>query len=327
MSSRNGRLRTRIVTLGVAAVGVVAIAGTALAGHQTSGVKSYTGCLVSGDGVLIKIKEGNAPRSACTGGQVEAHFSGGDITEITAQTGGGLVGGGENGAVSLSLRRDCATGEVVKWNGSAWACAADSNSTYTAGTGLDLSGSEFSVEESYRLPQTCASGEAATRNPATGGSAPTWVCDQFAQSEQACSSGQFATGVTALGTLSCAAPASSGGMQAFSASTNGVVLAGRTSVLSKTLTPGKYVIFASVELVNKDLDSTSWGSCDLSHPGGSIYSTGTHSVDEIADYDSLSLTGAFEHSTGAVLLACTETQANVDVETATLVAIKVDSIG
>jgi hypothetical protein len=98
-------------------------------------------------------------------------------------------------------------------------------------------------------------------------------------------------------------------------------------VLSKALSPGSYVVFASVELVNRDLDSTSWGSCDLSHPGGSIYSTGTHIVDEIADYDSLSLTGAYVHGNGAILLACTETQANVDVESATLVAIKVGSIG
>lgn len=313
--------------VGLAAIAALALAAVAGAGHIGSGVKSYTGCLAPGDGVIIKVKEGDDPKSTCTGGQVEVHLSGGDITSVAAQAGGGLVGGGTNGAVSLSLRRDCANGELVKWNGSAWACATDSNSTYTAGTGLDLNGSEFSVEESFRLPQTCASGEAATRNPATGGGSPTWICDQFAQAEQACSSGQFANGVTALGTLSCAAPASSGGIQAFSTSTTGVVLAGRTSVLSKTLPPGKYVVFASVELANQDLDSTSWGSCDLSHPGGTLYSTGTHIVDDIADYDSLSLTAAYTHGTGAILLACTETQANVDVESAALVAIKVDSIG
>jgi hypothetical protein len=76
-------IRRRALALAVAALCLAAISGTALAGHQTSGVKSYTGCLVSGEGVLIKIKEGNAPRSACTGGQVEAHFSGGDITKIS----------------------------------------------------------------------------------------------------------------------------------------------------------------------------------------------------------------------------------------------------
>ncbi len=39
----------------------------------------------------------------------------------------------------------CAGGQVPKWNGSAWTCAADSDTTYTAGTGLSLSGTQFSV--------------------------------------------------------------------------------------------------------------------------------------------------------------------------------------
>ncbi|MCO7319847.1 hypothetical protein OKE80_11045, partial [Riemerella anatipestifer] len=39
-----------------------------------------------------------------------------------------------------------ASGQVLKWNGTAWAPAADdnTNTTYTAGTGLSLSGTTFS---------------------------------------------------------------------------------------------------------------------------------------------------------------------------------------
>jgi len=106
-----------------------------------------------------------------------------------------------------------------------------------------------------------------------------------------------------------------------------VTLAGRTSVLSKTLPAGKYLLFATVELVNKDLDSTSWGSCDLSRQAGTIAATGVHSVDDIADYETLSMTTALDHTGGSILLACTETQANVDVESASLLAIEVGSIG
>jgi hypothetical protein len=319
-------IRRRALALAVAALCLAAISGTALAGHQTSGVKSYTGCLVGGDGVMIKIKEGDSPRSPCTGGQVEAHFSGGDITSVAGQLGGGLSGGGTNGAATLSIRRDCANGEVVKWNGSAWACAADNSTSYTAGTGLDLNGSEFSVEEAHRLPQDCASGEAATRNPQVGGGAPTWVCDQLAQADQSCTTGQFANAVTALGTLSCAAPAAAAGPKGFSASVGTVILAGRTSVLSKTLPPGKYLLFVTVELANKDLDSTSWGSCDLSRQAGTIAATGAHIVD-IADYETLSMTAAVDHGGGSILLACTEVQANVDVDSATLLALEVGSLG
>ena len=184
----------RVLMLAIAAIGVVAIAGTALAGHQTSGVKSYTGCLTSGDGVMIKIKEGNAPRSACTGGQVEAHFSGGDITKISV-TGALTMPGGEtsddNGEVTIGLKAEftlpsgCANLQVAKWNGSAWVCRNDNDTTYAAGTGLDLdiseSPDEFSIEPGYRLP-----GKACT------------------------TAGHFTRGFNSNGEIQCAAPASQG---------------------------------------------------------------------------------------------------------------------
>ena len=41
----------------------------------------------------------------------------------------------------------CTGSQILKWNGSAWACAADTDTTYTAGAGLDLTGSTFSVAD------------------------------------------------------------------------------------------------------------------------------------------------------------------------------------
>ncbi len=154
------------------------LAGTAIAGHIGGDVDSYTGCLSLSGGTLTLIKEGNAPLSDCGKNQVEAHFSGGDITSIAGQAGGGLVGGGTSGAVTMSLRRDCDAGQLVKWNGSAWVCGSDSNSTYAAGTGLDLSGSTFSIESGYQVKNTAD-----------------------------CTSGQFATGFDGDGDIQCAAPA------------------------------------------------------------------------------------------------------------------------
>lgn len=188
MNVRTGWFRRRMLALAVAAVGVVAISGTALAGHQTSGVKSYAGCLVGGEGVIIKVKEGNSPRSACTGGQIEAHFSGGDITKISVGNGLSLPNGGDNGEVRIELAAgqtlpsNCTVGRVAEWNGSAWVCGIDNDTTYSAGTGLDLSSSNtFSVEPGYRLPG------------------------------KACSTaGQFATGFDSGGAIQCSAPASGG---------------------------------------------------------------------------------------------------------------------
>ena len=140
---------------------------------------------------MIKIKEGNAPRSACTGGQVEAHFSGGDITKISV-TGALTMPGGEtsddNGEVTIGLKTEftlpsgCANLQVAKWNGSAWVCRNDNDTTYSAATGLDLSaGNAFSIEPDYRVKNT-----------------------------PDCPSGQFATGYDGDGDITCAAPSSSG---------------------------------------------------------------------------------------------------------------------
>ena len=42
----------------------------------------------------------------------------------------------------------CQPGEVVKWVGPAWGCAVDANTTYTAGPGLTLDGTQFKVKGS-----------------------------------------------------------------------------------------------------------------------------------------------------------------------------------
>lgn len=82
--------------------------------------------------------------------------SNGDITGVTAGT--GLSGGGTSGSVTLNANNTTAlwnanmllgtnlsstglaNGKVLKYNGTDWAPADDNNTTYTAGTGISLSG-------------------------------------------------------------------------------------------------------------------------------------------------------------------------------------------
>jgi hypothetical protein len=187
-------LRRRGIVLAVAAGMTLALAAGAIAGHHASGVKSYTGCLGPNDGAITKVKEGDAPKYGCTSGQTQVHLSGGDITKISVT--GALTGGGDNGEVTIGLKPEatlpsgCANGQVAEWNGSAWACGTDNDTTYAAGTGLDLSAApanSFSIEPGYRLPGKACS-----------------------------SSGQFATGFDSDGDIQCSAPAASA-VQVFTA--------------------------------------------------------------------------------------------------------------
>jgi hypothetical protein len=81
----------------------------------------------------------------------------GDITAVNTAAGSGLTGGAASGAANLSLMT-CTANQVLKWNGGAWGCAADTNTTYTAGTGLDLVGTQFSVETPLWLIGSFAGG-------------------------------------------------------------------------------------------------------------------------------------------------------------------------
>ena len=127
---------------------------------------------------------------SCTAGQIAEwngitwicaadNDSGGDITAVTA--GAGLTGGGTTGSVTLTadttyLQRrvssTCAVGSsirAVNADGTV-TCEADDNTTYSAGTGLALIGTQFSVSAPYRLPQTCANGQMPQWNGTT------WDC-------------------------------------------------------------------------------------------------------------------------------------------------------
>ncbi len=147
-----------------------------------------TGITLSGTQFSVAVPY-RLPQS-CTSGQIAEwngttwvcasdNDSGGDITAVTAGT--GLTGGGTTGSVALAadtayLQRrvssTCAVGSSIRAinaDGTVL-CEADDNTTYTAGDGLALIGTQFSLSTPYQLPQTCANGQMPQWNGAV------WDC-------------------------------------------------------------------------------------------------------------------------------------------------------
>ena len=59
--------------------------------------------------------------------------SGGDITSVTTAIGTGIQGGVAMGDAALSLLTTCGTNQLLKWSGTAWACANDLDTDTNSG--------------------------------------------------------------------------------------------------------------------------------------------------------------------------------------------------
>jgi hypothetical protein len=88
--------------------------------------------------------------------EVDIVFAGGGtITGVTTASGSGLIGGGTSGTLNLSLLTSCSSGQVLKWNGSAWACSSAGTGTITGVTaGTDLTGGGTSGKVTLNLDIT-----------------------------------------------------------------------------------------------------------------------------------------------------------------------------
>ena len=197
--------------------------------HALAAIPTYTGCYSASSGTINKLAIGWSPQKPCNTGDVQVSFSAGDITKISVT--GGLTGGGDNGDITISLDpkyslpQSCPATYIAKWNGSSWQCAADENTTYTNGIGLNLTGTDnaFNILPGYRLPQSCSDGQVPQ---------------------------------AASGNWNCATPAR--GTRAYAANPHpgGIPLSNFTeySVATLTVPAGLYVVFAEASLSNADSD-------------------------------------------------------------------------
>jgi hypothetical protein len=137
-----------------------------------------SGGVISADGAVVQLRvtgscpEGQAIRVIAADGTVTCETDDDEDTNYTAGAGltltgtefaasfgttAGTVAAGDHGHDEFAdfaqfdetiSAINCSTvGQVLKWNGATWVCAADddTNTTYTAGAGLTLTGTEFAA--------------------------------------------------------------------------------------------------------------------------------------------------------------------------------------
>ena len=122
-----------------------------------SGTPAETGLQVNSKGLL-------------TFGAGQTFPGTGTITGVTA--GAGLTGGGTSGTVGVGLTSACASGQVLQWNGSTWACSTAAVGTITevtAGVGLSGGGSGGNLTLANTGVLAVSAGAGVT---STGGNAP-----------------------------------------------------------------------------------------------------------------------------------------------------------
>ena len=239
--------RQGLLTVVSVAAGLALVGSSAVAGDAASPTSGFTGCLGVRTGMLTQVKRGDTPLSRCGKGQVVARLSVGAAV-LRAGTGGGLVAERASGATSLSLRRDCASQQVVKWSGGMWACSPDADSPTTAGAGLESTGNALSIQPAYRVRNT-----------------------------PDCAGGQFATGFDAEGSIVCAAPTPPAA-QAFAAAQPGRVTIPSTNtdiqIVTLTVPAGTYALTATGQVTGPLADFVA--ACALRAPTATITSSYGH---------------------------------------------------
>jgi hypothetical protein len=169
--------------------------------------------------------------------ELDIVFAGdGTLTGVTTASGSGLTGGGTSGTLNLALTSACTSGQVLEWNGSAWACTTPkAGGTITGVTaGTDLTGGGTSGKVTLNLNTT-----ALNSSYAQLGAANTFTGNQTLNGTiTATSAGETISATSTSTTVEGAVIANgvNGGVSGTASSTTGVGVSGYENATSGNTT-------------------------------------------------------------------------------------------
>ena len=155
----------------------LSVKGTAFEVSSTGKVTFVSGQTFPGTGTVTSVGSGAGLTGGPITGSGTLSIQTGGVTNamlahpsLTVNANGPLTGGGVvalGGTTSLGLTNSCSSGQILKWNGSSWACASDNNSGGTVtsvGSGLGLTGGPITGSGALKIDTTVVPQLAANNN-------------------------------------------------------------------------------------------------------------------------------------------------------------------
>jgi hypothetical protein len=192
----------------------------------------------------------------------------GDITSVMVGPAGGLAGGGSTGDVLLSLLSNCATNQILKWNGTSWGCAndldTDTNSggditSVTTAIGTGLQGGVAMGDAALSLLTTCGVNQLLKWNGAA------WTCASDLDTDTN-SGGDITDVIAGNGLVNGGA---TGAVTLDVGAGQGISVAANTVALDTVFTDGRYVN-ATGDTMTGALDMGGFRITNRGCPGGYV---------------------------------------------------------